>query len=138
MSATVKSATVEPATVKSATMEPATVKSAVVEFAAVESFTMEPLMESAEAFAEKSALAISAIAVAVPGIAVTSVIPLSVETSRQAEGRNQKRAKDNQLYFHYLMRRQAGRMTSGAEDIPFAAGLATAGPAFRTPASVPT
>jgi hypothetical protein len=36
------------------------------------------------------------------------------------------------------MRRQAGRMTSGAEDIPFAAGLATAGPAFRTPASVPT
>ena len=57
-------------------------------------------MESAEAFAEKYALVISAIAVAVRGIAVASVIPPSVGTSRQAEGRNQKRAKDNQLYFH--------------------------------------
>ena len=116
----------------------ATVKSATVEFAAVESVTVEPIMESAEAFAEKSALAISSIAVAVRGIAVASVIPPYVETSHQAEGRNQKRHKDNQFYFHYLMRRQAGRMPSGAEDLPFAAGLATAGPAFRTPASVPT
>jgi hypothetical protein len=116
----------------------ATVKSATVKSAAVESVTVEPIMESAEAFAEKSALAISSIAVAVRGIAVASVIPPSVETSHQAEGRNQKRHKDNQLYFHYLMRRQEGRMTSGAEDLPFAAGLATAGPAFRTPASVPT
>jgi hypothetical protein len=54
------------------------------------------------------------------GIAVTFVIPPTVETSRQAEGYNQKHAKDNQLYFHYLMRRQAGRMTSGAEDIRLA------------------
>jgi hypothetical protein len=29
-------------------------------------------------------------------------------------------------------------MTSGAEDIPFAADLTTAGPAFRTPASALT
>jgi hypothetical protein len=106
-----------------------------VEFAAVESVTVEPFtMESAEAFAAESSIAeVGGIAVA-----VASVIPPSVRTSRQAESRNQKRDKDNQFYFHYLMRRQAGRMTSGAEDIPFAAGLATAGPAFRTPASVPT
>jgi hypothetical protein len=131
MSATVKSPTVKSPTVKSPT-----VKSPTVEFAAVESVAVETIMESAEAFAEKST--ISTIAVAVRGIAVASVIPPSVETSHQAEGRNQKRHKDNQLYFHYLMRRQEGRMTSGAEDLPFAAGLATAGPAFRTPASVPT
>jgi hypothetical protein len=109
-----------------------------MESATVESFTVEPIMKSAKAFAEKSALVIPAIAVAVRGIAVASVVPPSVETSRQAEGRNQERTKDNQFYFHYLMRRQAGRMTSGAEDLPFAAGLVTAGPAFRTPASVPT
>jgi hypothetical protein len=36
------------------------------------------------------------------------------------------------------MHRQAGRMTSGAEDLRFAASLATAAPAFRTPAGVPT
>jgi hypothetical protein len=36
------------------------------------------------------------------------------------------------------MRRQAGRMTSEAEDLSIAAGLATAAPAFRTPAGVPT
>jgi hypothetical protein len=116
---------------------------ATVVFVAVVSFTME----STEAFGAESipvegrvavTVRIGVIAVAVRGIAVTSVIPRSVSTSRQAQGRNQKRAKDNQFYFHYLMRRQAGRMTSGAEDIPFAAGLATAGPAFRTPASVPT
>jgi hypothetical protein len=121
-----------------ATMEPATMEPATMEFAAVESFTVEPIMKSAKAFAEKSTLVIPAIAVAVRGIAVASVIPPSVETSRQAEGRNQESAKDNQFYFHYLMRRQAGRMTSGAEDVPIPAGLVTAGPAFRTPASVPT
>jgi hypothetical protein len=126
-----------------ATVEPATVEPAAVVFVAVVSFTVE----SAEAFGAESipvegrvavTVRIRVIAVAVRGIAVASVIPRSVSTSRQAEGRNQKRAKDNQFYFHYLMRRQAGRMTSGAEDIPFAAGLATAGPAFRTLASVPT
>jgi len=101
-----------------ATTEPATMEPATMEFAAVESFTVEPIMKSAKAFAEKSALVIPAIAVAVRGIAVASVIPPSVETSRQAEGRNQERAKDKQFYFHYLMRRQAGRMTSGAENVP--------------------
>jgi hypothetical protein len=60
-------------------------------------------MESAEAFAAESSIA------EVGGIAVASVIPPSVRTSRQAESRNQKRDKDNQFYFHYLMRRQAGR-----------------------------
>jgi len=94
------------ATVKSATVKSATVEFATVEFAAVESVAVETIMESAEAFAEKST--ISAIAVAVRGIAVASVIPPSVETSRQTEGRNQKRPIDDQLYFHYLMRRQAG------------------------------
>jgi hypothetical protein len=124
-------------------MMTAAVEPATVVFVAVVSFTVE----SAEAFGAESipverrvavTVRIGVIAVAVRGIAVTSVIPRSVSTSRQAQGRNQKRAKDNQFYFHYLMRRQAGRMTSGAEDMPFAAGLATAGPAFRTPASVPT
>jgi hypothetical protein len=89
----------------SATVKSATVKSATVKFAAVESVAVETIMESAEAFAEKST--ISAIAVAVRGIAVASVIPPSVETSRQTEGRNQERPIDDQLYFHYLMRRQA-------------------------------
>jgi hypothetical protein len=125
-----------------AIVEPATVEPATVVFVAVVSFTVE----SAEAFGAESipvegrvavTVRMGVIAVAVRGIAVASVIPRSVSTC-EAEGRNQKRAKDNQFYFHYLMRRQAGRMTSGAEDIPFAAGLATAGPAFRTPASVPT
>jgi hypothetical protein len=36
------------------------------------------------------------------------------------------------------MHRQAGRMTSGAEDLRLAASLATAAPAFRTPAGVLT
>jgi hypothetical protein len=119
-----------------ATVEPATVEPAAVVFVAVVSFTVE----SAEAFGAESIPVEGRVAVTVRirVIAVASVIPRSVSTSRQAEGRNQKRAKDNQFYFHYLMRRQAGRMTSGAEDIPFAAGLATAGPAFRTLASVPT
>jgi hypothetical protein len=125
-------ATMESAAVESAAVEFATVESVTVEFAAVESVTVEPIMESTEAFAGESAIA------EVRGIAVASVIPPSVETSRQAKSRNQKRAKDNQFCFHYLMRRQAGRMTSEAEDIPFTAGLATAGPAFRTPAGVPT
>ncbi len=80
----------------------AAVKSAAVESAAMESVTMEPIMESAEAFAAESAIT------EVRGIAVASVVPPSVETSRQAENRNQKSAKDNQFYFHYLMRRQAG------------------------------
>jgi hypothetical protein len=100
--------------------------------ATVKSVTVEPIMESAEEFAAESAIA------EVRGIAVASVVPTSVETSRQAENRNQKGTKDNQFYSHYLMRRQAGRMTSEAEDIPFTAGLATAGLAFRTPAGVPT
>jgi hypothetical protein len=113
-------------------MKTAIAKSAAVEFVAVESLTVEPIMESTEASAAESAIA------EVRRIAVASVIPPSVETSRQAKSRNQKRAKDNQFYFHYLMRRRAGRMTSEAEDIPFTAGLATAGPAFRTPAGVPT
>jgi len=125
-------ATMESAAVESATMKSTAVESAAAEFAAVKSVTVEPIMEPAEAFAAESAIA------EVRGIAVASVVPTSVETSRQAENRNQKGAKDNQFYFHYLMRRQAGRMTSEAEDIPFAAGLATAGPAFRTPAGVPT
>jgi hypothetical protein len=116
----------------SAAMESAAMESAAMESAAVESVTVEPIMEPAEAFAAESAIA------EVRGIAVASVVPPSVETSRQAKNRNQKGAKDNQFYFHYLIRRQAGRMTSEAEDIPFAAGLATAGPAFRTPAGVPT
>jgi hypothetical protein len=103
------------ATVKSTAMKPSTMKSASMESATMEPVTVESIMESVEAFAEKSALAISAVAIAVRGIAVASVIPPPVETSRQAEGHNQKHAKDNQLYFHYLMRRQAGRMTSGAE-----------------------
>jgi hypothetical protein len=111
-------ATMEPATMEPATMEPTTVES-VVEIAAVEPVTVEPItVKSAEAFAEKFALVISTVTVPVRGITVASIIPPSVGTSRQAEGRNQKRAKDNQFYFHYLMRRQAGRMTSGAEDIP--------------------
>jgi hypothetical protein len=108
------------ATVESA-VKSAAVKFAAVKSAAVESVTVETIMESVEAFAEKSM--ISAIAVAVRGIAVASVIPPSVETSRQTEGRSQKRPKDDQLYFHYLMRRQAGRMTSGAEGHPFCCGL---------------
>jgi hypothetical protein len=78
-------------------MMTAAVKSATVKSAAVESVTVEPIMESAEAFAAESAIA------EVRGIAVASVIPPSVGTSRQAEGRNQKHAKDNQFYFHYLM-----------------------------------
>ena len=90
------------ATVESATMEPTTMESVTMEFAAVESVTAEPIMESTEAFAAESAIA------KVRGIAVASVVPPSVETSRQAENRNQKSAKDNQFYFHYLMRRQAG------------------------------
>jgi hypothetical protein len=132
MSAAMESTAMESAAVESATMESATMESATMEFAAVESVTVEPVMEPAEAFAAESAIA------EVRGIAVASVVPPSVETSRQAKNRNQKGAKDNQFYFHYLIRRQAGRMTSEAEDIPFAAGLATAGPAFRTPAGVPT
>jgi hypothetical protein len=100
MTATVEPATVEPATVEPATVEPAaaepaavefaTVEPTTMEFAAMESVTVEPItMESAEAFAAESAIA------EVRGIAVASVIPPSVGTSRQAEGRNQKRAKDN-------------------------------------------
>jgi hypothetical protein len=80
-----------------AAVKSATVKSAAMEVAAVESVTVEPIMESAEAFAAESSIA------EVRGIAVASVIPPSVGTSRQAEGRNQKHAKDNQFYFHYLM-----------------------------------
>ena len=118
MTSTMESATVESATVESATVESATVESATVEFATVESFTVEPIMKSAKAFAEKSAIIMWAIAVAVRGIAVASVIPPSVETSCQVKGRNQKHAKHKQFCFHYPMRRQAGRMTSGAEDIP--------------------
>ena len=72
------------------TMESATVESATVESATVESFTVEPIMKSAKAFAEKSATIMWAIAVAVRGIAVASVIPPSVETSCQVKGRNQK------------------------------------------------
>ena len=69
---------------------------------------------------------------------MVSVTLPCVGTSRQPEGRNQKRVKDDQFYFHDLMRRQAGRMTSEAEDLSIAAGLATAAPAFRTPAGVPS
>ena len=129
-------ATMAPAAMAPATMEPAAVLAAVmfaaVMFAAVVSFTVE----FAEAFAAESVAVEGRVAVTVRGIAVVSVTP--VGTSRQPEDRNQKRAKDKQFYFHYLMRRQAGRMTSGAEELPFTAGLATAATAFRTPASVLT
>jgi hypothetical protein len=85
-------ATVEPAAVEPAAVEFATVVSLTVELAAVESLAVEPLMESAEAFAAQSAIAeVRGITVA----SVASVIPPSVGTSRQAEGRNQKHAKDN-------------------------------------------
>jgi hypothetical protein len=104
-----------PATMAPATMAPATMKPTAVEFAAVVSFTVE----SAEPFAAESVAVEGRVAVTVRGIAVVSVTPRSVGTSRQPEGRNQKRTKDNQFYFHCLMRRQAGRMTSGAEDVPF-------------------
>jgi hypothetical protein len=119
------------ATMAPATMAPAAVFAAVV-FAAVVSFTVE----FAEAFAAESVAVEGRVAVTVRGIAVVSVTP--VGTSRQPKDPNQKRAKDNQFYFHYLMRRQAGRMTSGAEELLFTAGLATAATAFRTPASVLT
>jgi hypothetical protein len=75
-----------------ATVEPATVEPAAVVFVAVVSFTVE----SAEAFGAESipvegrvavTVRIRVIAVAVRGIAVASVIPRSVSTSRQAEGR---------------------------------------------------
>jgi hypothetical protein len=136
MTATMAPAAMAPAAMEPATMEPAAVFAAVmfaaVEFAAVESFTVE----FAEAFAAESVAVEGRVAVTVRGIAVVSVTP--VGTSRQPEDRNQKRAKDKQFYFHYLMRRQAGRMTSGAEELPFTAGLATAATAFRTPASVLT
>ena len=81
-------ATMAPATMAPATMEPAAVFAAVmfaaVEFTAVVSFTVE----FAEAFAAvKPAIAeVRGIAVA-----VASVIPPPVGTSRQIEGRNQKR-----------------------------------------------
>jgi hypothetical protein len=53
------------------------------------------------------------------GIALTSVIP--PPSKHPAKLRVTTRStKDNQLYFHYLMRRQAGRMTSGAEAIRLA------------------
>jgi hypothetical protein len=83
MAATMESATVEPAT-----MEPATVVFAAMEFATMEFATMESVtVEFAEAFAADSAIApVRGIAVA-----VASVIPTSVGTSRQVEGRNQKR-----------------------------------------------
>jgi hypothetical protein len=83
-SATVEPATMEPATVVFAAMEFATMEFAtMVEFAAMESVTVE----FAEAFAADSAIApVRGIAVA-----VASVIPTSVGTSRQVEGRNQKR-----------------------------------------------
>ena len=129
-------ATVEPATVESAAMES---ESVTVESAAVESVTVEPItVEFAEAFAAESVAVEGRVAVTVRGIAVVSVTPPCVGTSRQPKDPNQKRAKDNQFYFHYLMRRQAGRMTSGAEELLFTAGLATAATAFRTPASVLT
>jgi hypothetical protein len=120
-----------------ATMAPATMATAAV-LAAVVSFTVE----FAEAFAAESVavegrVAVGGrVAVTVRGIAVVSVT--LVGTSRQPKDPNQKRAKDNQFYFHYLMRRQAKRMTSGAEELLFTAGLATAATAFRTPASVLT
>ena len=84
MAATMESATVEPATMEPATVVFAAMEFAtVVEFAAVESVTVE----FAEAFAADSAIApVRGIAVA-----VASVIPTSVGTSRQVEGRNQKR-----------------------------------------------
>ena len=92
MTATVEPAAVEPTAVEFATVEFATVVSLTVELAAVESLAVEPLMESAEAFAAQSAIAeVRGITVA----SVASVIPPSVGTSRQAEGRNQKHAKDN-------------------------------------------
>jgi hypothetical protein len=136
MTATMAPATMAPATMAPATMAPAAVFAAVVfaavVFAAVVSFTVE----FAEAFAAESVAVEGRVAVTVRGIAVVSVTP--VGTSRQPKDPNQKRAKDNQFYFHYLMRRQAGRMTSGAEELLFTAGLATAATAFRTPASVLT
>ena len=90
--AAVEFATVVSLTVELATVEFATVVSLTVELAAVESLAVEPLMESAEAFAAESAIAeVRGITVA----SVASVIPPSVGTSRQAEGRNQKHAKDN-------------------------------------------
>jgi hypothetical protein len=80
------------AAVEPAAVEPAAVEFATVELAAVESLAVEPLMESAEAFAAQSAIA-EVRGITVPSVA--SVIPPSVGTSRQAEGRNQKHAKDN-------------------------------------------
>jgi hypothetical protein len=114
MTATMAPATMAPATMEPTAVEPTAVVFAAVVFAAVESFTVE----SAEPFAAESVAVEGRVAVTVRGIAVVSVTPRSVGTSRQPDGRNQKRAKDNQFYFHYLMRRQAGRMTSGAEDVP--------------------
>jgi hypothetical protein len=114
MTATMAPATMAPATMKPTAVVFAAVVFAAVEFAAVVSFTVK----SAEPFAAESVAVEGRVAVTVRGIAVVSVTPRSVGTSRQPEGRNQKRAKDNQFYFHYLMRRQAGRMTSGAEDVP--------------------
>jgi hypothetical protein len=108
------------ATMAPATMAPAAVFAAVV-FAAVVSFTVE----FAEAFAAESVSVEGRVAVTVRGIAVVSVTP--VGTSRQPKDPNQKRAKDNQFYFHYLMRRQAGRMTSGAEELLFYCGLSDRG-----------
>ena len=136
MTATMESATMESATMKSAAVESATMESAAVEFAAVESVTVEPItMESAEAFAAEEALVISAIA-PVRRIAVASVIPPSVETSRQAE-ESQPRARQRQPILFSLPDASAGGENderSGGHP----AGLATAGPAFRTPAGVPT
>jgi hypothetical protein len=94
--ATVEPAAMEPATVEPAAMEPTTVECVTVEFAVVFA-TVEPIMESAEAFAAEFAIAeVRGIA-----IAVASVIPPSLATSRQTEGRNQKRATHNQFYFHH-------------------------------------
>jgi hypothetical protein len=88
-------ATVEPPAMEPAAVEFATVVSLTVELAAVESLAVEPLMESAEAFAAQSAIA-EVRGITVASVAsVASVIPPSVGTSRQAEGRNQKHAKDN-------------------------------------------
>jgi hypothetical protein len=96
MTAAMEPATMEPATVKPTAVEFTAVVFATVEFAVV--FTVEPIMESAEAFAAESAIAPPVRGIAV---AVASVIPPSLATSRQAEGHNQKRAKHNQFYFHY-------------------------------------
>jgi hypothetical protein len=98
---TMEPTTMEPATMEPATMEPTTVERVTVEFAAVFA-TVEPIMESAEAFAAESAIAeVRGIAVAVRGIAVASVIPPSLATSRQSKGRNQQHAKYDQSYFHH-------------------------------------